>query len=866
MKRVLILIAATACLCANAQVHNDPNASPRERAESIVKLMTIEEKISLMDYESPAIPRLGIEQYNWWNEALHGVSRAGLATVYPQPIGMAATFDPRLIYDVFCTVSDEARAKHHKAKQNGPLKIYQGLTFWTPNVNIFRDPRWGRGHETYGEDPYLMSCMGVSVVRGLQGDYYEGGAFTGKNPLKHYKLNACAKHYAVHSGPEWSRHVYDAKDISMRDLYETYLPAFKALVQKGGVKQVMCAYNRFEGEPCCGSNRLLQSILREQWGYKNVILTDCWAMEDFYTPGHHNTEKSQESAVAKAVRAGTDLECGSSFGALNEAYKQGLITEEEINRSVITLMTQRYELGEMDPDSEVEWAKIPYSVVDCQKHKDLALDVARKSLVLLKNDGVLPLKKGMRVGVVGPNANDSIMQWGNYNGFPSHTSTLLSALQSRLPQSQLVYVSGLDHTDKTCLESLFDCTSASGKKGFDAKYWKTLDDNATQKPCDVTFHHSTPLKLSTAGATVWAPDVPLGGFLAEFSTTLTPKTAEDIVFTVQCQGYTEIYIDGEKKFDGGNLKASNAYTFRAEAGKPYDIRIRYKATEGDCASLYLDFGNIRPVNLEKITSELADCDVILFAGGLSPMLEGEEMPLKIPGFRQGDREIIELPQIQTAVLEALKKTGKPVVYVNYTGSCVALEREEKLVDAILQAWYPGQAGGEAVVDALFGDINPSGRLPLTFFRSTADLADFEDYNIDNGRTYRYFEGEPLYYFGHGLSYTTFAYGKASLKRSGENQILTVPVTNTGNRAGDETVQVYISRPTDQDGPSRTLRAFKHVTLQPGATEKVEIALTPEQFEWFDKNTQNMAQLKGEFIISYGPSSNPKQLQQIAIKR
>lgn len=867
MKRFLLFIATATAIAANAQVYKDRTASPRERAESIVKEMTLDEKISLMRYESPAIPRLGIEQYNWWNEALHGVSRAGIATVFPQPIGMAATFDDKLVYDVFTVVSDEARAKHHKAKKEGPLKIYQGLTFWTPNVNIYRDPRWGRGHETYGEDPYLTSKMGVSVVRGLQGDYYEGGAFTGKNPLKHYKTNACAKHYAVHSGPEWSRHTYNAKDISDRDLRETYLPAFQALVQKGNVMEVMCAYNRYEGDPCCGSNTLLQKILRNEWGYQGIVVSDCWAVDDFYFEDRHNTEPDKEHAVAKAVRAGTDLECGQAFGALAEAVRQGLVTEAEIDRAVIRLMTARYALGEMDPDSTVEWAKIPYSVVDCQAHKDLALDVARKSLVLLKNDGVLPLRKDIKIGIIGPNANDSVMQWGNYNGFPSHTSTLLSAIRERLPQSQVVYVPGFDHTSSVRLESLLEYTSASGKKGFDAKFWKKFTRNPDETPCDITYHYSTPLTLTTAGATVWAPEVPLGGFLAEFSTTFAPVKTEDVTFAVQAQGFLELFVNGERVFNGANMKANQAYTFKAEAGKEYDIKLRFNASEGECASLNFDFGRTIPLDVDKAAAALADCDAIIYAGGLSPQLEGEEMPVKIEGFRNGDREIIELPKIQTAMLERLGKTGKPVVLVNFSGSCVSLTREEGMTDAILQAWYPGQAGGEAVADVLFGDYNPSGRLPLTFFRSTADLPDIEDYNIEEGgRTYRYFKGDPLYHFGFGLSYTEFEYGKAKARKEGGNYVLTIPVTNKGDRAGDEIVQVYVSYPKDTFGPSRALRAYRRVSIQPGQTEKVEITLAPEQFEWFDYETSRMKPLQGEYIVSYGPSSDPACLKSITVNR
>ncbi len=863
-----LAIASICCILSasavSAQTYRDISATPEDRARSIVAEMTLQEKVSLMQHESPAIPRLGIRQYNWWNEALHGVGRAGLATVFPQPIGMAATFDDRLVFDIFSAVSDEARAKHHHAKAQGPLRIYQGLTFWTPNVNLFRDPRWGRGHETYGEDPYLTSRMGVSVVRGLQGDNYDGGAL---GLTRYNKLHACAKHYAVHNGPEWSRHSFNAKGISPRDLWESYLPAFKALVQEAEVKEVMCAYNRVDDEPCCGNNRLLNTILRDGWGYQGIILTDCWAMNDFFTPGHHNTDPSPESAVAKAVRTGTDLECGNSYPALVQAVEQGLISEKEIDRSVTRLMKARFELGEMDPDSIVPWALIPYDVVDCNDHRKLAHEAALRSLVLLKNDGVLPLKPGIKVGLIGPNANDSVMQWGNYNGFPAATSTLYSALRERIGDANLIYVPGIDHTSDKSIQSLIGYTSANGRQGWHAEFWNKFSDMAQGKNPDVYYHYSQPLALTTAGATVWAPGVNLGGFGATFSTTFKPEKTENVIFTLQDQGYMDLWIDGERVFHGGNLKSANAYTLHAVAGKAYDIKVTFHASEGDCASLYFDFGRSEALDLDKTTAALVDCDVIIFAGGLSPQLEGEEMPISIPGFRGGDRDIIELPAIQTRLLEKLRSLGRPVVYVNFSGSAVGLEREEPLANAILQAWYPGQDGGRAITETLFGDFNPCGKLPVTFYRSTADLADIEDYDMSHGRTYRYFKGSPLYPFGHGLSYTTFSFGQASIVRGQDDNItLKVPVTNTGSAFGTETVQVYISRPADTAGPARQLRAFRQVKLWPGDTQVVDIELSPESFAWFDETTSQMRPLPGEYIISYGSSSDPQSLSQIHFTR
>lgn len=683
-----------------------------QRAQILLGKLTLEEKVALMQNSSPAIPRLGIKAYDWWSEALHGVARAGIATVFPQAIGMGASFDDDLLYQTFTAVSDEARAKSAEFAKNGGLKIYQGLTFWTPNVNIFRDPRWGRGQETYGEDPYLTSRMGVSVVRGLQGP----------EDAEYDKLHACAKHFAVHSGPEWNRHSFDAKDIDPRDLWETYLPAFKDLVQKGNVREVMCAYNRFEGDPCCGSNRLLMQILRDEWGYKGLVVSDCWAISDFYRPNAHQTHPDAAHASASAVLNGTDLECGPEFGHLTEAVKEGLIDEARIDASLLRLLTARYQLGEMDNGNA--WP-IPYSVVNSKPHQDLALRMARESIVLLQNkDNILPLDKKLTVAVMGPNANDSVMQWGNYNGFPAHTVTLLEGIRAKLPDGQVIYEPGCEHT-------------------------------------------------------------------------------------------------------GGD------------------------------ASL----------NLQAAVDKVKDADVVIFAGGISPALEGEEMPVTIPGFKGGDRTDIELPEIQRSLVKALVDAGKKVIFVNYSGSAVALTPESERCEAILQAWYPGQAGGTAVADVLFGDYNPAGRLPITFYKNTAQLPDFEDYSM-KGRTYRYFKDAPLFPFGYGLSYTTFAYGDAHIYRADNaknDMLLYIPVTNTGKREGEEVVQVYLRKPGDTDAPQRTLRGFKRVKLNAGQQQEVCISLTDESFEWFDTNTNTMHPVAGNYELLYGGSSRLEDLKVLPIE-
>lgn len=833
--------------------YKNTSLPPEERAEDIIGRLTLEEKVSLMQMNSPAIPRLGIKQYDWWSEALHGVGRAGTATVFPQCIGMAASFDDQLLFDVFTAVSDEARAKNTEFAKSGELKRYQGLTFWTPNVNIFRDPRWGRGQETYGEDPYLSGRMGISVVKGLQGP----------DSTKYDKLHACAKHYAVHSGPEWNRHVFNAENIDPRDLWETYLPAFKDLVTKAGVKEVMCAYNRFEGEPCCGSTRLLQQILREEWGFEGIVLSDCWAIADFYTEGHHNTEPDAQHASAKAVHSGTDLECGESYGSLVDAVKEGLIEEETIDKSLKRLMTARFELGEMDED--VSWKEIPYSIVDCKEHKDLALKMAEESLVLLQNkNNILPLSKDIKIALIGPNANDSVMQWGNYNGFPSKTITLFDGIKEFIPESQIIYEQGCDHTSDVSLQSLFDLCNADGKKGFKAMYWNKMKQEGGP---DVVSHVGTPFHFTTAGATVFAPGVDLGNFSAIYESKLKPVKDEKIVFSFQTQGQIKLYIDGKEVASGLNVKNSHAYEMQVEAGKEYDIKMDYVATEGNCATLNFDFGREVPLDISAIISKIKDADIVIFAGGISPQLEGEEMPIRIPGFNGGDREYIELPAIQTRLLTAIKGAGKKIVLVNFSGSAMALTKEAEICDAIIQAWYPGQAGGKAIAATLMGEYNPAGRLPLTFYKSTSQLPDFEDYSL-KGRTYRYFTDEPLFPFGHGLSYTSFKYGEAILSshaiKTDETLALTIPVSNVGQYDGDEVVQVYIRRPDDKHGPLLTLREFKRINIKKGDTSNIEFRLTPESFEWFDTNTNTMRTLEGEYEILYGGTSDMKYLKSVKV--
>ena len=825
-----------------------------ERAGLLLKELTLEEKVSLMMDSSKPVERLGIKPYNWWNEALHGVARAGLATVFPQPIGMAASFSPETVYEVFTAVSDEARAKNAYYASQGSRERYQGLTMWTPTVNIYRDPRWGRGIETYGEDPYLTSRMGVMVVKGLQGT----------NDGKYDKLHACAKHFAVHSGPEWNRHEFNAENIKPRDLYETYLPPFEALVKEGKVKEVMCAYNRFEGDPCCGSDRLLMQILRDEWGFDGIVLSDCGAIADFYRDNGHKTHPDAESASAAAVLSGTDLECGSSYEALVEAVKQGKIDEKAVDVAVKRLLTARFALGEMDEPEKVSWTGIPFPVVASAGHDSLALDMARKSMTLLMNkDNTLPLKRGgLTIAVMGPNANDSVMQWGNYNGMPPHTVTILDGIRKALgSDDRLIYEQGCGWVERAQIQSVFNrCKTADGKPGFTARYW----NNVTRDGEPVTTAQvTTPFHFSTSGATVFAPGVNLTDFSATYNSVFTPDQSGEVVFDIYAYGSGRLRINGEevRGFSNQHGGQKSAYTLQVQAGKTYDVELDFEYFRSD-AQLNFDLGFKNEVDVRKSVERVKDADVVVFVGGVSPNLEGEEMGVELPGFRGGDRTDIELPAVQRELIAALHHAGKKVVLVNCSGSPIGLEPETGRCGAILQAWYPGQAGGTAVAEVLFGDYNPAGRLPVTFYRNVSQLPDFEDYNM-TGRTYRYMTQEPLFPFGHGLSYTSFSYGAVVLGsdniKSGEKLRLSVPVTNTGKCDGEEVVQVYLKKNDDVEGPSKALRAFKRVHIPAGKTVDVEFDLGDKELVWWNPQSNAMCVSEGSYELMVGGSSQTADL-------
>ena len=856
MKKHLCMIAlalgVSAGMMAQTLPYQNPNLSAKERAEDLCSRLTLEEKAQLMLDESPAIPRMGIKKFFWWSEALHGAANMGNVTVFPEPVGMAASFNPDLLYKVFDAVSTEFRAQYnHRMLNGGEDQKFHSLSVWTPNVNIFRDPRWGRGQETYGEDPYLTSVMGTQVVRGLQGP----------EDAKYRKLWACAKHYAVHSGPEYTRHTVNLTDITPRDMWETYMPAFKTLVQDAKVREVMCAYQRLDDDPCCGSTRLLQQILRDEWGFQYLVVSDCGAISDFYET--HKSSSSPAHASAKATLAGTDVECGYGYAykSIPEAVQRGFITEKEVDKHVIRLLEGRFDLGEMDDPALVEWSKIPYSKMDCKEHRQLSLDMARQTMVLLQNkNNVLPLRKNKeKIAVIGPNADDEPLMWGNYNGTPNRTITILDGI--KMKQKSIAYIPGCDRTYDKVMDCLMNkyCV-IDGKKGLKGTFWNNTEMEG--KPVTTQFY-TTPLAVTTAGMHNFAPGVNLEDFSAKYETVFTPKEAGEYVVNMESVSDFELLIDGESKVKQHTWRTTPTRTvINAEAGKSYKIEIRFKHVKTWGANMKINVAKELPIDYTAVIEQLKGIDKIVFVGGISAALEGEEMPVEIDGFKGGDRTHIELPKVQRDFLKALKAAGKTVIFVNCSGSAIALLPETESCDAILQVWYAGQEGGEAIADVLFGDYNPSGKLPITFYKSSDQLPDFEDYSM-KGRTYRYFN-DPLFAFGYGLSYTQFSIGEGKIAKKGKNYTLNVPVSNIGKRDGTEIVQVYIRDLSDPEGPLKSLRAFQRLDVKAGQTVNAQLELTPKSFEFFDPETNTVHQKNGQFEIFYGTSSQDKDLKKLSL--
>jgi beta-glucosidase len=827
----------------------NPDLPIDQRVDDLVSRMTLDEKIGQMMNAAPAIPRLGVPEYNWWNECLHGVARAGLATVFPQAIGLGAAWDQNMQYRIATAISDEARAKHHEFVRKGKRLIYQGLTFWSPNINIFRDPRWGRGQETYGEDPWLTGRLAVQFIKGLQGD----------DP-KYFKTIATVKHFAVHSGPEPERHFFDARPDE-RDFRETYLPQFEMGIKEGGAYSVMCAYNRLYGQACCGSSRLLTTILRNEWGFQGYVVSDCGAIDDIYE--HHKIVSTPDSAGALAVRSGCDLECATTFTHLKEAVAKGLITEQQIDTAVKRLFTARFRLGMFDPADSVKYARIPYSVVDSKKHKDLALEAAHKSIVLLKNDhSSLPLSKTLQtIAVIGPNADDPGMLLGNYNGLPSHAVTPLEGIRDKLGAARVLYAKGCDLAEGLPSFSPIPAgvLSHSGAPGLRADYYN--DTGFTGK---ILFTTVDSILDANWGDGAPRNDMDDDNFGVKYNGELTPDKSGIYQLGVITTCKVRLYLDDSliaftsyhfrDEYNDPRLRKSVSLTLKA--GHRYRLRAAVSESYGD-ARVQLVWWRQESSRSAQLKAEALaitrHADAVILCMGLSARLEGEEMDVNIEGFNHGDRTTLDLPKVQEDLIRAIAATGKPVILVLLTGSAVSINWEDQHLPAIVEAWYPGQAGGTAIADVLFGDYNPAGRLPVTFYTSVKDLPEFGDYTMA-GRTYRYYTGHVLYPFGYGLSYTTFHYDSLQVTPPSnlrDSIHLSVRVTNTGPTEGDEVAETYVSALNARvPVPIRCLRGFQRIHLQPGQSTVLHFSIVPDAFTIINDQMQRVP-LVGKYSITIG---------------
>jgi beta-glucosidase len=843
----------------------DPTQPADARAADLVARMTVEEKIGQLGNDAPAIERLGVPAYEWWNEALHGVARAGAATVFPQAIGLAASFDLPLMREVAVAISDEARAKHHEAARRGERKRYQGLTFWSPNINIFRDPRWGRGQETYGEDPFLTARMGIEFVKGLQGD----------DP-RYLKLVATAKHFAVHSGPEADRHTFDVSP-SERDLHETYLPAFKALVQEGRVESVMGAYNRLYGQSASASTFLLEDTLRRDWGFRGYVVSDCDSIADIWKT--HKIVPTAEEAAALGVKRGCDLDCGDTYKALAGALEKKLLTEADLDVALRRLFAARIRLGLFDPPETVPYAQIPYRVNQSEENGRLSRRMAQASLVLLKNQGLLPLSRDLKtIAVIGPNADEVMTLLGNYYGTPAAPVTVLQGLRKAAgPNTRIVYARGADLVqgrqdpralplvDSSALRPAADST----EKGLRGEYFKGKDLQGepvlTRLDPTVGFRWD---RRSPTSDLVARGEVPaeraLGddGFSVRWTGQLLAPVSGRYELSVTADDGVRLSVDGRRVIDEwtttSRARAASA-KLDLKAGQAYDLRLEYfeDIRDSEVRLAWKMPGTKAP--LPEALDAARAADVVVFVGGLTGDVEGEEMKVSYPGFAGGDRTDLGLPRSQQDLLRAVQKTGKPIVLVLMAGSALGVEWAQQNVGAILMAWYPGQAGGAAVADVLFGDVSPSGRLPVTFYKSVAQLPPFADYDMKE-RTYRYFTGAPLYPFGHGLSYTRFEYAGLQVPPgpvgAGDAVEVSLDVRNTGPRDGHEVVQLYTRAVAPGPGaPLKELRGFERVFLKAGESKRVAFRLTPStDLARYDVAAKKFAVAPGEYELQLAASS------------
>jgi beta-glucosidase len=840
------------------------------RVNDLVSRMTLEEKVSQMKNVAPAIPRLGVPEYDWWNEALHGVARSGLATVFPQAIGLAATWDDSLIFRMATVVSDEARAKHQEYLRHDSHQRYQGLTFWSPNINLFRDPRWGRGQETYGEDPFLTGHIAVPFIRGLQG-----------NDPKYLKTVATVKHFAVHSGPEPGRHTFDAV-VSERDLRESYLPHFEEGIREGKAYSLMCAYNRVDGKAACGSDMLLKDILRGEWGFKGYVVSDCGAIDDMYL--RHKVVQTGAEASALGVTTGTDLDCGRVYPNLVDAVKQGLITEGWIDTSVKRLFLARFKLGMFDDTSRVRWAKIPFKNLDSPAHRALALRTARESMVLLKNQGnLLPLRKNLgTIAVIGPNADQRRMLLGNYNGEPADPITPLRGIRDAVgPNTKVIYARGSNLADAFPVLDGLPPDVVTAPDGAAQPGWQAELFSSRSMQGAALYTSRAPVIDVHWGEGAPRSDMNVDDFGVRWTATFKPRVTGHyrlaLIGTMRFRLFLDdslvarsVYPTHDGEFPDPRLVQTDSLAL--DASKTYRLRVEAEESYGD-AQLQLLWSPPHETLESEAIDAAKQADAIVMFLGLTARLEGEEMNVEVEGFRGGDRTRIDLPAPQEHLLETITALGKPTVLVLQSGSALAVNWAQEHVPAIIEAWYGGQAAGTAIADVLFGNYNPGGRLPVTFYHDTTEIPPFEDYRMA-GRTYRYFTGTPLYPFGHGLSYTTFAYSRLRTSRptvraKGEDAMtVSVNVTNTGKRAGDEVVQLYVAHLGSKvERPIKDLRGFKRVSLQPGQTRTVSFKLPPSALAYWNPESHAWVVEPEAVELQVGASSSDIRVRrQITVVR
>ena len=848
----LIPSILTACIvlmvCAAAQDNSNspymnPKLSPEERAADLVHRMTLEEKATQLVNQARAIPRLKVPAYDWWSEALHGVAVDG-TTEFPEPIGLAATFDTPRIHEMATTIGIEGRIKHAQDERAGHSNIFEGLDFWAPNVNIFRDPRWGRGQETYGEDPFLSARMAVAFVTGMQGD----------DP-QYYRVISTPKHYAVHSGPEPTRHFTDV-DISKHDQLDTYLPAFRAAVVEGHAGSVMCAYNAINGEPACANRFLLQHTLREAWHFQGYVVSDCGAVRDIFEG--HRFRPTQPQASAISLLRGMDNECidftakvkdDHDYRPYIEAVQQGYLPESAIDTALIRLFSARIRLGMFDSPSMVPYTNIDERQLDSSAHRDFARRMANESMVLLKNDGVLPFKSVKSIAVVGPLADQTAVLLGNYNGTPTHTVSVLEGMKAEFPSAKITYVAGTqflsNHGDPVPASVL---TTPDGKPGLKAEYGSRPLFETKSTP--ITSRVESTVNLTESNLPEQAKGAP--DLSVQWAGFLNPSASGDYLLGAKIDGFVRVSVD-DKLITQGWGNTTTLGHVHLEKGKPAKLEVAYGRFAEGKPEAELIWATVNNAPDPAAITAAKNADVIVAVVGITSHLEGEEMPVEEPGFSGGDRTSLDLPKPEEDLVQAVSATGKPLVVVLMNGSALGVNWEKAHANAILEAWYSGEEGGAAIAETLNGKNNPAGRLPVTFYKDVHQLPHFEDYAM-KGRTYRYFEGEPLWPFGFGLSYTTFRYSNLVLPDSpinaGDPLNASVTVTNTGKVAGDEVVQLYLKFPAAPGAPRRALRGFQRIHLQPGASQKVDFHLNSRDLSMVT-DLGDIIVAQGEYTVSLG---------------